>query len=313
MTTVIGGSADHLYRQALQHVTFQGHTVSPREQKTTEVIGAHLVLTNPYRNIITTPERKLNYHFMVAEWLWIMLGMNDLDMIRPYNKQMAEYSDDGETLRGAYGPKLIEQLPYVLELLRADMFTRQAVISLWRERPRHSKDIPCTLTLQFLLRERGGALVLDLVTNMRSNDVWLGLPYDLFTFTMIQQYVAGQLNATCGTYHHFVGSFHLYERHAVQARELIEATVGQPWEPRDHVTEYMFPLPAMPPAFRAMFLGLTLMAKSGETMEELKEWLAMTGDIEAPWGGMLKLLGHRFHKDNSVLVSPWKVLLESPA
>lgn len=311
MTTITGHSADELYLRVLRHMMVGGRSVAPRGEQTKETIGTALKLTNPYRNIITLPDRKLSYHFMVAEWLWIMLGMNDLDMIRPYNKRMADYSDDGETLRGAYGPKLIEQLPYVLELLKADMFTRQAVISLWRERPRHSKDIPCTLTLQFLLRDHGGALVLDLVTNMRSNDVWFGLPYDLFTFTMLQQYVAGRLNAVCGSYHHFIGSLHLYEKHAAQAEELLKREAGlEPSGNRDHVTGHMSPLPAMPPAFRAMFLGLTLMAKSGETKQELKEWLAMTGDIETPWGGMLHLLGHKFHQDNSLLVSPWAELLD---
>ena len=50
------------------------------------------------------------------------------------------------------------------------------------------KDIPCTVSLQFLIRENK----LHLFVNMRSNDVFLGLPHDIFCFTMIQEIIANQ-------------------------------------------------------------------------------------------------------------------------
>ena len=56
------------------------------------------------------------------------------------------------------------------------------IINIWRENPRSSKDIPCTLSLQFFLREASDQLWLHTIATMRSNDAWLGVPYDTFNF-----------------------------------------------------------------------------------------------------------------------------------
>ncbi len=46
---------------------------------------------------------------------------------------------------------------------------------------------------------------------MRSNDAFIGLPGDIFSFTMIQEMIARSLGIEVGTYKHLVGSLHLYE------------------------------------------------------------------------------------------------------
>lgn len=48
--------------------------------------------------------------------------------------------------------------------------------------------------------------------NMRSNDIFLGFPYDTFNFTMWQEYVACKLNVEIGTYTHIANSLHFYEK-----------------------------------------------------------------------------------------------------
>ena len=47
---------------------------------------------------------------------------------------------------------------------------------------------------------------------MRSNDAFLGLPHDVFCFTMLQEIVARTLSIEVGNYKHVVGSLHLYEQ-----------------------------------------------------------------------------------------------------
>lgn len=303
---IIANSADRLYQATLKQVAATGKVVAPRGDSTREVVGAHLVLTNPLRNIITIPERKLSYHFMLAEWLWITLGMNDTAMIVPYNTNIGNFSDDGQVLRGAYGPKFIEQLPYVKEVLIADPFSRQAVISIWRERPRASKDVPCTLMMQFLIRQQDDAegLELEMIVYMRSNDVWWGLPYDLFTFTMIQQQLAWALGLRVGSYHHMVGSLHLYDRHAGNVENVINS-------PRTGIDGSMalYPVSEIPGEVRAMFMGLTLLQKHADTKEDLLAWLASAQNMPAPWGNIMNVLGHRFHHDHTQLSYPWSALI----
>lgn len=199
-------SLNSLWRCAMAHVLLNGETVKPRGMETREVRGTTLELVNPRLNLIWSPKRKLNYAFGAAEFLWMLLGRNDARSIVKFNKQLMNYSDDGMFFSGAYGPKLVEQLPYVIKTLRDDRDSRQAVMTLWRERPGGTKDVPCTSLFQFFIR--GDSL--ELHTYMRSNDLWLGAPYDIFNFTMIQSWVAAQLNLDVGPYRHTVGSLHLY-------------------------------------------------------------------------------------------------------
>ena len=56
---------------------------------------------------------------------------------------------------------------------------------------------------------------------MRSNDVFRGLPHDLFCFTMLQELIARSVGVELGSYHHMVGSSHMYEEDAKQLEEFI--------------------------------------------------------------------------------------------
>lgn len=169
------------------------------------------------------PERKLGYRFMLAEAWWILTGQNKLTSIDKYSKHIKEFSDDGTFFMGAYGPKVVDQLPYVLDCLVSDPSTRQAVISIWRERPRPSKDIPCTLSLQFLIRDSR----LNCIATMRSSDIWLGWPYDVFNFSMISKYICELLHQKgfpvyLGDLYFTAGSQHLYEQNFEAANKIVE-------------------------------------------------------------------------------------------
>jgi thymidylate synthase len=137
--------------------------------------------------VLRVPERKLNYQFMAAEALWILSGDNRVETIAPYNKRIADFSDDGTTFFGAYGPKIMEQIDYVVGKLVEDKDTRQAGLTIWRENPGQTKDVPCTVAIFFGIRNG----TLNAHVFMRSSDVWLGIPYDVFNFSMLSHLVCG--------------------------------------------------------------------------------------------------------------------------
>lgn len=194
------------------------YSTCPRGQQTFERMAVQLRLSMEHP-LLTVSRRKLGYKFAAAEAWWILSGLDDVASIEAYSKEIASFSDDGQTFFGAYGPKVVQQLEYVTKTLARDPASRQAVISIWRENPPLSKDIPCTLSLQFLIRDSQ----LHLIVTMRSSDVWLGLPYDVFTFTMIAAAVMLRLNhvnllpVTLGSLTMQLGSSHLYERNAAEA------------------------------------------------------------------------------------------------
>lgn len=185
--------------------------VLSRGKATREYIGESFLLTNPRARLCTIPGRKWSHAYAVGELLWYLAGSNELDMIKFYAPSYARFSDDERTLYGAYGPRINSQWRTVISKILDDPGTRQAVISIYSERDTartKTKDFPCTIALQFLLRSNG----LNLICTMRSNDTWLGLPYDVFCFTMLQEIMAFQLGVDLGWYMHQVGSLHLYEQ-----------------------------------------------------------------------------------------------------
>ena len=194
----------------------QGKPVSPRGFETHELLGVQVRIDDMTNNILVHPARALSYRFMVAEWLWIAAGRDDVAGITKYNKHIAQFSDDGIKFAGAYGPRLLPQIPWLLEQLQKP-HSRQAVASIWTPSPAPSRDIPCTLTWQLLARDG----LLHAVVTMRSSDVWLGLPYDTVNLSLLTMGLAGELDLEPGSLVFNLGSSHLYDRDREKAGKVL--------------------------------------------------------------------------------------------
>ena len=201
---------EYWYNQlAMQH----GNASSRDGDVTGEIINAVTVIDDPKDNLVTSPIRKLSHKYAIGELLWYLSGSNKLDAIANYSKAWNKLSDDGETVNSAYGYRIFEkfgfdQWEHVKGLLKADPNSRQAVIHIKEPNPEKTKDLPCTVALQYFIRD--GKLYAT--TYMRSNDIWLGFPYDVFTFTCLQIKMAFELGVGIGSYTHIAGSLHLYSR-----------------------------------------------------------------------------------------------------
>ena len=68
----------------------------------------------------------------------------------------------------------------------------------------------------------GSAQLTAHVHYMRLNDALVGLPHDVFCFTMLQEIVARSLSVELGGYKHAVGSLHLYKTHVDAAHQFLE-------------------------------------------------------------------------------------------
>lgn len=190
-------TADHAWFKHVALIASHGILIAPRGAQTYEILNASIVVDQRFP-VVTNEARKVSTRFLGAEALWIISGDDTVDGIVPYNSKMLKYSDDGKTFFGAYGPPIVSQLDYIVSTLTKDTSSRQAGLTIWRQNPPASKDIPCTVSIFFYLRvlrslDQPGY---ELVTNvfMRSSDAYLGLPYDIFTFSMLGHLVACRLN-----------------------------------------------------------------------------------------------------------------------
>ena len=196
------------YRGLANYIIQDGLMAGPRGLQTREVLGVSFRVQNPMHNILHHPDRDLNYKFMVAEFLWILFGYDDTKTIGKYNQRIVEFSDDGVKMWGAYGPRLNVTLPYAISKLKDDRKTRQAVSLIWETPWKPTKDVMCTLTVQFLLRND----CLNVIVNMRSSDIYLGLPYDFYVFSQIQNLMSHYLGCLPGFLQFNLGSSHMYDR-----------------------------------------------------------------------------------------------------
>lgn len=207
----------------LQKIVTTGDRVDPRGVETSELFANQTVI-NMQDPMVTFPLRKVSYPFMLAEAWWIAAGYNDVSSIKPYAPSIARFSDNGHVFNGAYGPAIISQYEYVIEALMNDECSRQAVLTIWNRNPGKSKDIPCTIALQFMIRN--GAI--HCVASMRSSDVWIGFIYDIFNFSVIAVYIAielkrrTQLKLKLGKLSLTAGSQHLYASNRPDALKIID-------------------------------------------------------------------------------------------
>lgn len=223
-------SLDDLMGEVLRALLEDGEYVTATRSRElggfTEIIGASLVLSKP-RARLSRSESKGKVFSALGEFLWYMSGSNSLDFINYYIPGVYESESENGVVHSGYGDRLFErfgvnQLETVIAKLKSSPTSRQAVIQIFSASDFQYRSVPCTCTLQFLLRND----CLHLVVNMRSNDAYLGFPHDVFAFTMIQELLARSLDVDIGSYRHFVGSLHLYEKHRV----LAEAYLGEGWQ-----------------------------------------------------------------------------------
>lgn len=206
---------DNLLKSTSRNAGSRGPTV--------EMLGVSLRISRP-RAKLSRSENRGKPFSALGELLWYLAATDRLDFIRPY---VGEYCKDAEggVIHGAYGPRLfamrgnLDQIANVTKLLRTRPTSRRAVIQLFNAEDIASeyKEIPCTTTLQFHLRENR----LHLSATLRSNDAYWGLPHDVFCFTMLQEMMACRLEAELGEYYQYVGSMHFYDDFRAELQQYV--------------------------------------------------------------------------------------------
>jgi thymidylate synthase len=238
---MVGLSANDEWFRTLALIIKKRKAVAPRDNMTYEILN-HTTCVDMTSPIVTYTERKLGYKFMPAEAAFILTGRNTVGMISKYSDMIAKFSDDGYFFNGAYGPMIIDQLTYIVDELIRDKDTRQAVATIWRPNPRPSKDIPCTVAVQFMIRDNK----LHIFDTMRSSDIWLGWPYDIFNFSMCAGFVSLLYKLRTdhilplGNIYLTAASQHLYESDFEKAMSVLENPKSLPYHNFD-ITTYNHP------------------------------------------------------------------------
>ncbi|WP_215228469.1 thymidylate synthase [Erythrobacter sp. 3-20A1M] len=210
-------------------------TVSPRGLPTQELMFVGIELTNPRRRMTTLSARRWSPKLAIGELCWNLRGERSVDQLAFYAPRWLEFADSDRVIRGScYGNKIFKrkngnpsQWDNISDILRSDPDSRRAVLSFhgddFSSRAIHSGDVACITSMQFFIRNGR----LDAIVSMRSNDVYWGLPYDIFIMTSLQEMMAETLEIELGSYFHQCGSLHFYS----DKREKISRILREPWGP----------------------------------------------------------------------------------
>ena len=203
---------DDMMRSVFHQLLCYGEQIKPSKGQARELAGMLLEIENPRARLSRTQTRGKALSCL-GELCWYLAKSNDLGFIEYYISEYAKSADEG-SIYGGYGPRLfdwcgINQFENVAKRLKYNPHSRRAVIQLFdaQDNVGEHSDVPCTCTLQFMVRGEK----LSLIAHMRSNDAYKGLPHDIFCFTMLQEIMARKLSLEVGTYKHMVGSLHLYD------------------------------------------------------------------------------------------------------
>lgn len=205
------------WNAALRVLYAQCGSLSPLIHGTTaELLGASNVVLQPRNNLIASSARAFNYRYMVAESIWNLLPTADTTVLQKVFPGVLRFTADQRYNKTtdaswAYGESMYWGLRRVVQELNHDRTSRRAVINVptldnanyedWGGTP------PCLHSVQYLIRREQ----LNCIVTMRSNDVWRGMPLDMYQFTFWQIMLAEHLGVEVGWYQHNVGSLHLYE------------------------------------------------------------------------------------------------------
>jgi thymidylate synthase len=275
-----GKTLDDVIHSVIDEITKRGNRIHPTKGSADEITGVLLEISNPLARLSRTETRGRIFSAL-GELCWYLAGSKSVDFISYYMPNYLKLAEDGEIF-GGYGPRLlkwkgINQISKVIEILSTNPDSRKAVIQLFdaSDLSVAHKDVPCTCTLQFMLRQ--GELLL--FVNMRSNDVHWGLPHDVFCFTMLQEIIARTVSTELGAYKHAVGSLHLYTKDSGAAKRFLK----EGWQRTAPV------MPSMPVGNPWPSIAVLLEAESAirnnATFDEAK-----LETVDAYWADLVRLL-----------------------
>ncbi len=174
--------------------------------------------------LVTT--KKLHLKSIVHELLWFLRGETNVRYLREHGVTIwDEWADENGDLGPVYGVqwrawrcadgRTVDQIARAVELLRSDPDSRRIVVSAWNVGELSQMALtPCHAFFQFHVAD--GRLSCQLY--QRSADIFLGVPFNIASYSLLTQMIAQQCDLGAGEFIWTGGDCHLYVNHLEQAR-----------------------------------------------------------------------------------------------
>jgi len=174
--------------------------------------------------LLTT--KKLHVKSIIHELLWFLRGDTNIGYLRQHGVRIwDEWADAEGDLGPIYGHQwrswsaadgqVVDQIAGVVEQIRTSPDSRRMIVCSWNvgDLPRMALP-PCHVLFQFYVAD--GRLSCQLY--QRSADVFLGVPFNIASYSLLVMMVAQVTKLQPGEFIHSFGDAHLYQNHLEQAR-----------------------------------------------------------------------------------------------
>ena len=174
--------------------------------------------------LLTT--KKLHFKSIIHELLWFLRGDTNIRYLTDNGVTIwDDWADDTGELGPVYGfqwrswptpdGRHIDQMGNLVEQIRKDPDSRRHLVSAWNVADLDKMALPpCHYAFQFYVD--GGRL--SCLFNMRSTDIFLGLPFNIASYALLTHMIAQQCDLEVGELIFSGGDTHLYLNHLEQAR-----------------------------------------------------------------------------------------------
>jgi len=180
---------------------------------TNEIICDGFILTDPSNN----KNDHSNYEYAHEFFEWILTGETELSQkikeLNPWAERFVATTNLPETFSASYGKKIKSQIDTIVNELKNNNSSRRAYVNVLIPddqiilTTKTTHEFPCTIGMHLFIRDNK----LILVAQMRSNNCYSVMPYDVYNFTSFQKHIAGLLGIEVGNYYHQINSAHLYK------------------------------------------------------------------------------------------------------
>ena len=173
--------------------------------------------------VVTT--KKLHLRSIIHELLWFLRGDTNVGYLREHGVTIwDEWADENGELGPVYGAqwrswpardgRRIDQLGLLVEQILCNPDSRRLVVSAWNPADIERMALPpCHLLFQFYVAD--GRLSCQLY--QRSADIFLGVPFNIASYSLLLLMVAQVTGLEPGEFIHTFGDAHLYVNHLEQA------------------------------------------------------------------------------------------------
>lgn len=180
--------------------------------------------------LITT--KKLHIKSIVHELLWFIKGETNIAYLKENGVTIWDaWADSAGNLGPVYGKqwrkwensqgRIIDQLSQVIQQIKTNPDSRRLIVSAWNVGELDQMALPpCHLLFQFYVA--AGRLSCQLY--QRSADSFLGVPFNIASYSLLTSMIAAQCDLSVGDFIWTGGDCHIYTNHIEQVRQQLTRT-----------------------------------------------------------------------------------------